>query len=46
MSGVCFDVLYLWLSAFLMVQFSHPYVTGKAIAFYKDVCKQSDVSAF
>ena len=35
----------LWHSAFLMVQFSHPYkTTGKTIAL--TLCQQSDVSAF
>ena len=38
----------LWLSAFFIVQFSHPYVTtGKKHSFdYTDLCQQSDVSAF
>ena len=37
----------LCLSAFFMVQISHPYVTtGKTIALTMDLCCQSNVSAF
>ena len=36
----------LWLSAFSVVQLSHPYVTtGKTIACQMDLCRQSNVSA-
>ena len=39
---------FLGRSAFLMVQFSHPYMTtGKNQSFeYMDLCQQSDISAF
>ena len=37
----------LWHSAFFIVQLSHPYMTtGKTIALTKDLCWQSNVSAF
>ena len=37
----------LWLSAFFIVQLSHPYMTtGKTIALTMDLCWQSNVSAF
>ena len=37
----------LWLSAFFMVQPSHPYmITGKTIALTNGPCQQSNVSAF
>ena len=38
----------LWCSAFFVVQLSHPYMTiGKTVAFeYRELCQQSDVSAF
>ena len=37
----------LQCSAFFMVQLSHPYMTtGKTIVHYRDLCLQSDVSAF
>ena len=47
-SSASLKVLILWLSAFFMVQFSHLYMTpGKNHSFdYKDLCQQSDVSAF
>ena len=37
----------LWCSAFFIVQFSHPYMTTeKTIALTRQLCQQSNVSAF
>ena len=36
----------LWCSAFFMVHISHPYITGKTVAWLDDLCWQSNVSAF
>ena len=38
---------FFWCSAFFLVQFSHPYITGKIIALTRQIfVEQSDVSAF
>ena len=36
----------LWLSAFFVVQFSHPYLTTGKILASTDLCRQSSISAF